>query len=61
MKTVKLEIELTYDDELMHGDDPEAIEWFNRIVFGPGADLTLYENSEIGDDVGTVKALRMIL
>ena len=61
MKIVKLEIERTYDDELMRGDDSEAIEWFNRIVFGPGADLILYENSEIGDDVGTVKVLRMIL
>ena len=28
MKTIKLEIELTYDDNIMHGDDPDAIKWF---------------------------------
>ena len=28
MKTLKLTVELTYDDELMHASDPEAIRWF---------------------------------
>ena len=28
MKTIKLLIELTYDEDMMHGEDPESIRWF---------------------------------
>ena len=57
MRKIKLHIELTYDDELMHGeDDPDAKDWFiNTILKGDG--LYLAERGEIDDEIGTVKIL----
>ena len=54
MKTITLEIELTYDDEAMHSGDgsPEDKEWFFEDVLR--SSLTLRENSEVGDDIGEV-------
>ncbi len=57
MKTVKLFGKLTYDDEIMHGDDQESIEWFTKnILFGE--DLILHSN-EIGDSIGTIKITKV--
>ena len=52
-----LTIELDYDAELWHGgdDDPEAKRWFFSVL--SGGDLVLHENTEIGDDFGTVRVL----
>jgi len=56
MATLRLEIELTYDAELMHGDDPEGIEWFReRVLKSPH--LILHENGDLGDCVGDVRVL----
>jgi hypothetical protein len=52
MKTIKLEIEFTYDPDSMHGNDADSIRWFYRDVLG--GELILHSN-EIGDEVGTVK------
>ncbi len=62
MKTLRLEIELEYDDDVMHGDDADAREWFTKSVIGVGdrhGDLLLHSN-EIGDAIGTVTVLRLI-
>lgn len=57
MKTINLNIELTYDDEIMHGKDKEAIDWFYEcILTDTKGDLLLHSN-EIGDTVGDVKVL----
>jgi len=59
MKTLKLEIELTYDDMLIHGDDEEErVCFFNDVLMNP-QDLVLFSN-EIGDVVGDVKVVRII-
>lgn len=56
MRTIKLEIELAYDDALAHGTDREAEMWFyNDILRGPH--LTLNDNGELGDSIGEVKVL----
>ena len=55
MRTERLVIELEYDDEIMHGDELEAIEWFWRDVMG-GGELYLHSNF-IGDEVGRVKVI----
>lgn len=54
---VRLEIELDYDAEIMHGNTADGISWFNSILFDPGEDLILHSN-ELGDEIGTVKILR---
>lgn len=59
MKTLKMTVELTYDPELMHGNDPVAIEWFeNDILRQKGNDgLLLLHSNEIGDEIGEIKVL----
>ena len=57
MKTIKLEIELEYDDEIMHENDPEGIAWFRNDVLN-GTNLVLHDN-DIGDAVGRVKVLEI--
>ena len=56
MKKLKLLIELEYDDEIMHEDNEDAIEWFFKDVLGDG--LLLHSN-EIGDTIGEVKVLEV--
>ena len=55
MKTERLLIELEYDDKIMHGDEPDAIEYFWLDVMGDG-ELYLHSN-HIGDEVGRVKVI----
>ena len=59
MKTMRLEIELTYDDMLMHGDDEEGIEWFlNDLLMGlEGLELL---SREMDSYIGDVKVIRVI-
>lgn len=58
MKTIRLEIELTYDDELTHSGekDQECKELFYDCLLFPQDRLTLFSN-EIGDEMGDVKVL----
>jgi hypothetical protein len=59
MKTIKLEIELTYDDRLTHGRDKESRAWFfQHILKGCEGELILHSN-EIGDTIGEVNVLRV--
>ena len=58
MKKIKLEIELTYDGELLYGTDKEAEEWFFTKVLG--SNLELYDKVEIGDKIGEVKVMRVV-
>mgnify|MGYP003668778990 CR=1 FL=1 len=61
MKTLKLEVELTYDDEMMHsGDngDAGAKEWFFNDVLANGK-LELFDKTELGDEIGVVKVTRI--
>jgi len=50
----RLVIELTYDADIMHGYDPEAMEWFEDEILG--GELILHSN-ELGDEVGRVRVL----
>jgi hypothetical protein len=53
MRKITFVAELTYDDELMHGDDTD---WFyNEILLGEN--LVLHDNGDLGDDIGTIKVL----
>ena len=54
-KTIRLTIDLTYNYEFMHGDDPESIEWFQGMLRGDN--LQLVESFDVGDIIGTVKVV----
>ena len=55
MKTVRMIIEVDYDEQIMYGNDQEAKDWFFNSVLATG-DLILHSN-EIGDEVGEVRVL----
>ena len=59
MKTITLTVELTYDPDLIHGDDKEAIEWFENDILRQkaGPELLLLHSNEIGDTIGEIKVL----
>lgn len=58
MKTIKIEAEFEYDAGMMHGDDPESVEWFRNILLGKIGTLTVVSD-EIGDEIGTLKITKM--
>ncbi len=61
MKTITLEIELTYDDDMMHGNTPDGLEWFRCIVLQDGLRnksnlLRLYSDA-LDDMIGEVRVV----
>jgi len=61
MKTLRITVELTYDDNLMHGNEQESIDWFENDILmqkAEGEELRLH-STEIGDFIGTIKVLRI--
>ena len=61
MRTLRLLVELTYDDEIMHGNDPFAIEsFFDDVLRNNEKDEQLILHSNyIGDEVGEIKVLEI--
>lgn len=53
MKTITVKATITYDDEIMYGNNSEAFNWFMKIL--KGNDLLIHENEELGDVIGTIK------
>lgn len=58
MTKLKLIIELDYDAEIMHQDDPDAIEWFFKDILR--SDLLILHSNSIGDAIGEVKVLSVL-
>ena len=58
MKTLKLEIKLTYHDQIMRGPDEER-EWFLNQLLTDHGSLTLYSRL-LGGGVGDIKVIRII-
>lgn len=56
MKKLRLEVILEYNDNIMHGDDKDAIEWFYDFILGE--ELGVHSN-HIGDIIGTIKVLKI--
>lgn len=54
MKSVKITATLIYDDELIHGDDPEAKEWFMEELARVGSPR-LFLGGDFGDMVGELQ------
>jgi len=59
MKTLKMEIEFTYDDEVMHAPDDEGKQWFIDIL--QDEDTLQLFHEDIGDFIGDVKIVSMVL
>jgi hypothetical protein len=57
MKTIRLTVDLTYDEQVMHGNEPEEIEWFKSILLGDY--LKLGEFGDLGDMIGSLKVVEM--
>jgi len=57
LKTIKLLVELTYNNDFMHEDDADSIAWFNDDVLG--GELVAWSN-EIGDELGFIKVLEIL-
>lgn len=57
MKTVRMIIEVDFDESMMYGsdDDIDAKFWFFHSVLATG-DLVLHSN-EIGDEIGMVRVI----
>lgn len=61
MSIVRMLVELDYDDELHHGKDVDAIDWFVKDVLlntTEDGKLILHSN-ELGDELGTVRVLKI--
>lgn len=59
---LRLEIEVEYDPETMHGSHPEEIEWFREaVLLNPleGEHLVLHSNA-IGDEIGSCRVTKII-
>lgn len=58
MKTIRLTIDFTYDDELMYGgiENQADKDWFRYDIL-EGKFLSLYESHDIGDTIGTVRVV----
>lgn len=52
MKTIILQIALTYDEQGMYGNDPDGMDWFKTIL---GEGLELYS-----DEIGLLGEARVI-
>ena len=59
MKTVRLSIELTYDDLTMHScdEDQDAKDWFYDHVIAPSNDHLHLHCNDIGDTIGSVRVV----
>lgn len=60
MKKIKMIIELEYDDEIMHGTEQDAIDWFNNGILLGKEGLLLLHSNEIGDHIGSVEGIEIL-
>lgn len=59
---LKLEIEVEYEPQAMHGKEPDGVEWFRNFVLlntSEGEGLILHSNM-IGDSIGDCRVTRII-
>ena len=57
MKTIKMLVELTYNNDIMHEEDADGIAWFKDEVLG--GEVVAWSN-EIGDELGFIKVLEIL-
>ena len=67
MKTIKLKIELTYEDDSMHGNTADGLEWFRDVVLlqndgviDSDDNRLLLHSQMIGDEIGEVRVVSIL-
>lgn len=55
-RTIRLLVDLTYNADLIHGDDKEAIAGFYNVLFG--SYLSLLDRGDLGDEIGSIKVIK---
>ena len=59
MAKLKMLVELEYDENMIHPNEPEAVDWFeNDILLGDDGELLLHSNG-IGDTIGSISVLKL--
>lgn len=57
-KTIRLEIELTYDADLMYGDDADGLTWFyDEVLLDLDNEGLILHSNMVGEEIGTVKII----
>lgn len=56
-KPIKMVVELTYNNKLMHGTDGEEKAWLLNLL---KSEVMLLHSNEIGDTVGSVKVVKIL-
>lgn len=59
MRTVRMIVELTYDETIMHDDGPDGAVWFNDLLTCPSDPLWI-TSDEIGDTLGTIEVIDIL-
>lgn len=55
-RTLRLVVDLSYDQKLWHGNDEDAKRWFESVLLGDC--LALLDCGDAGDVIGSVKVVR---
>ena len=59
-RVIRLIVDLTYDDDIMHGMEQSEIDWFHdQILTGDRGELSLHSN-DIGDTLGNVSVIEIV-
>lgn len=61
MRKLLLEVELEYDDDIMHSPERNGLTWFHdEVLLGSASDLSLH-SGYVGDFVGSVRVIAIRL
>ena len=61
MRTIRMVIDLTYDEDITHGTDHGCRDWFyNEILRDECEGGLLLHSNEIGDEIGTVRVVKIL-
>lgn len=58
LKRLILLVELKYDADIMHGDSQDDMSWFYGEIL-QGNHLMLIDSGDLGDEIGTIKVLKI--
>ena len=61
MKTLRMLVDLTYDESIMHEDTAEEQDWFfhNVLANNNGGEQLILHSNFIGDEVGEIKIIKI--
>ena len=61
MRRIRMLVELTYNDDVMHGDEQAAIDWFfDDVLHGNSEEKLILHSNEFGDEIGIIEVLDIL-